>query len=202
MKIGLILPMLVAPLVLVAACGPLVQIGGNDKAPIALLTLRATAAPVTTTANMANTLSVATPTLPGPLQTLRLPVIQRDTELAYLTGATWAEQPNKLFARVLIDTIAARGVAILDARQTNIGATRLLTGQLLDFSLDVRDASQPKVTLRYDALLTGDGGKTLTVRRFERSAPVTSQVPGDVAVALNGVANAVAADVAAWVTAR
>ena len=194
MKIGLILPLL-----LISACGPLVQIGGNDKAPIALLTLRATATPVATTADMTNTLSVATPGVPGPLQTLRLPVIQRDTELAYLTGATWAEQPNKLFARVLVDTIAARGVAILDARQSNVGATRLLSGQLLDFSLDVRDAAQPKVTLRYDALLTGDGGKTLAVKRFERSAPVVSQTPGDVAVALNGVANAVAADVAAWV---
>ena len=189
----------ILPLLAIAACGPLVQIGGNDKAPVALLTLRATAAPTTGTVSLTRTLAVAVPSVPGPLQTLRLPVITRDTELAYLTGATWAEQPNKQFARVLSDTIASSGVAVLDSRQSTIGATRLLGGQLLDFGLDIRDPAQAKVVLRYDALLTGDGGKTLAVKRFERSAPVVSQTPGDVAVALNGVANAVAADVAAWV---
>lgn len=180
------------------ACGPLVQIGGNDKAPVALLTLRASAPAAAPATDLSRSVSVVTPTLPGPLQTLRLPVITRDTELAYLTGATWAEQPNKLFARVLADTIAAGGVAVLDARQSNVGAVRTLSGQLVEFSLDVRDAAAPAVVLRYDALLSGDGGKTMQVRRFDRRVPVSSQAPGDVAVALNSAANAVAGEVAAW----
>ena len=192
----LLLPL--AALVL-SACGPLVQIGGNDKAPVALLTLRATAAPGGAVGDLSRSVSVITPTVPGPLQTLRLPVITRDTELAYLTGATWAEQPNKLFARVLADTIAAGGVAVLDSRQSSVGATRNLSGQLVEFSLDVRNAAAPAVVLRYDALLTGDGGKTLAVRRFDRRVPVASQAPGEVATALNAAANAVAAEVADWV---
>lgn len=179
-------------------CGPLVQIGGNDKAPVALLTLRATATPGAPAADLTRSVSVVTPNVPGPLQTLRLPVIQRDTELAYLTGATWAEQPNKLFARVLADTIAASGVAVLDARQTSVGAARTLGGTLVEFSLDVRSPASPAVVLRYDALLTGDGGKTIAIRRFDRRVPVASQAPGDVAIALNGAANAVAGEVAAW----
>lgn len=182
-----------------SACGPLVQIGGNDKAPVALLTLRATATPSGAVGDLSRSVSVITPTVPGPLQTLRLPVITRDTELAYLTGATWAEQPNKLFARVLADTIAAGGVAVLDSRQSSVGATRNLSGQLVEFSLDVRNAAAPAVVLRYDALLTGDGGKTLAVRRFDRRVSVASQAPGEVATALNTAANAVAGEVADWV---
>ncbi len=191
----------VAGLGLLAACGPLVQIGGNAKAPVALLTIRASAVPSERgrTVDVSRTFSVVTPTVPGPLQTLRLPVITRDTEIAYLTGATWAEQPNKQFARVLADTLQSRGLAVLGPRSSGAGATRLLSGQLVEFGLDVRDAAAPKVMLRYDALLTGDGGKTLGLRRFDQSIPVTSQAPGDVAMALNTAANNVAAEVADWV---
>ena len=195
---GPVLTALLAALAL-SACGPLVQIGGNDKAPVALLTLRATAAPSKAAGDLAHSLSVATPLVPGTLQTLRLPVITSDTELAYLTGATWAEQPARQFGHLLADTIASRGVAVIDARQTTIGATRLLSGTLVECSLDARTPGALAVVLRYDALLTGDGGKTLGVRRFDARAPVASNAPGEVAVALNGVANSVAAQVADWV---
>ena len=184
---------------LLAGCGPLVQIGGNDKAPVALLTLRATAGAPTAARDPARTLSVVTPLVPGPLQTLRLPVITKDTELAYLTGATWAEQPAKQFARVLADTIGASGVTILDARQSAVGATRQLAGTLVDFGVDARDPAALAVLIRYDALLTGDGGRTLGVRRFDARAPVASNDPAVVGAALNGLANRVAGEVADWV---
>ncbi len=187
---------------LVASCGPLVQIGGNDKPPTALLMLRASAPPLdrSRTIDKDRTFSVVVPTVPGPLQTLRLPVTTRDTEIAYLTGATWAEQPNKQFARVLADTISSRGVAVLGPRTAAVGATRKLVGQLIEFGLDAREPAALKVILRYDALLTGDGGKTIGLRRFDQSVAVSGQDPGQVAVALNTAANAAAAEVADWVT--
>jgi len=187
---------------LVAGCGPLVQIGGNSKAPTALLMLRASVPPLdrSRTVDKDRTFSVVVPTVPGALQTLRLPVITKDTELAYLTGATWAEQPNKQFARVLADTIASRGVAVLGPRTVAVGAIRKLVGQLVEFGLDARDPARLKVVLRYDALLTGDGGKTIGLQRFDQSIAVSSQDPGQVAAALNTAANAAAAEVADWVT--
>ena len=191
-------PVLVALLGL-AACGPLVQIGGNDKAPVALLTLRATAGAATPARNPSATLSVVTPLVAGPLQTLRLPVITKDTELAYLTGATWAEQPAKQFARVLADTIGARGVTILDARQSAVGATRQLAGTLVDFGVDARGSAGLAVVVRYDALLTGNGGRALGVRRFDGRAAIASNDPAVVGAALNVVANQVAGEVADWV---
>ena len=195
----------VAALVGVAACGPLVQIGGNDKAPPSLLTLRATAAlgPATTTTDPHATVLVLVPAVPGILQTLRLPVTTTDTTVQYLTGATWAEQPNREFQRVLADTLAAKGIPVLDPRQSTAASSRTLSGTLLDFSLDVRNPGAVVVRVRFDAALTGVGTKgsaaPFAIRRFDASAPVATQNPTDVAIALNAAANTVATDVAAWV---
>ncbi len=200
-----------AALAAVAACGPLVQIGGNDKAPPSLLALRATAVPAPGAPPMATTdpratVLVLVPAVPGTLQTLRLPVTTTDTTIAYLTGATWAEQPNREFQRVLADTIAAKGIPVLDPRQSTAASGRTLSGTLLDFGLDVRNSASAVVRVRFDAALTGPGAAgakgtptPFAIRRFDASVPVASQNPTDVAIALNTAANTVAADVAAWI---
>jgi cholesterol transport system auxiliary component len=184
----------------VSACGPLVQIGGNDKAPPMLLTLTAIESmprtPVAATAT--NTVLVLTPATLGPLQTLRLPVTMSATEIRYLTGAVWAEQPNRLFRRVLADTLSAKGVVVVDPRGPAPLAARTLSGVLIDFGLDVSDPAAPHVHVRYDARLSKPGA-TLAVERFEVSLPVSDQSPGAVAIALNAAANTVARDVALWV---
>ncbi len=186
----------------IAGCGPLVQIGGNDKAPTALLALRATAAPgpaVPTTSDRATTLLVLVPSVPGTLQTLRLPVTTSDTEVAYLTGATWAEQPNREFQHVLADTISARGVAVIDPHQASLAPGRTLSGVLVEFGLDVRNPAATVVRVRYDATLSGTAKAPFTIRRFDAVQPVATQNPADVAIALNTAANAVATQVADWV---
>ncbi len=190
-----------------AGCGPLVQIGGNDKAPPSLLALRATAVPAagatSGTTDARATVLVLVPAVPGTLQTLRLPVTMTDTTVEYLTGATWAEQPNREFQRVLADTLAAKGIPVLDPRQSTAAGGRTLSGTLLDFGLDVRNPAAAVVRVRYDAALTGVGVKgsapPFATRRFDASVPVATQNPTDVAIALNTAANQVAADVAAWV---
>ncbi len=183
---------------MLSGCGPLVQIGGNVPAPAALLTLRAEALPEAAPAKVGNTLLIAQPIVPGSLQTLRLPVTTADTELQYLKDGSWIEQPAKLFQRLLIDVVAAKaGVIALDGRSGDIAAQRKLTGQLLDFGLDVR--ASPVVRVRYDAALTSNTGKLLAVRSFTASQPVSAQTPGNVAAALNRAANMVASDVADWV---
>ncbi len=190
-----------------AGCGPLVQIGGNDKAPMSLLTLRASAVPApgaaTATTDPRATVLVLVPAVPGILQTLRLPVTTTDTTVAYLTGATWAEQPNREFQRVLADTIAAHGIPVLDPRQTTEAGGRTLSGTLLDFTLDVRNPAAAVVRVRFDAALTGAATKgsapPFAIRRFDASVPVATQNPTDVAIALNTAANQVAGEVADWI---
>lgn len=185
-----------------AGCGPLVQIGGNAKAPASLLALRATAVPLAmnaTTTDPKATVLVLVPAVPGTLQTLRIPVLTSDTTVEYLTGATWAEQPNREFQHVLADTIAAKGIPVLDPRQATAASGRTLSGTLLDFGLDVRNPASAVVRVRFDAALTGVGKVPFAIRRFDASVAVTSQNPTDVAIALNTAANQVAADVATWV---
>lgn len=192
-RLFLLLPLLAA------ACGPLVQVGGNTQRPDAVYTLSAAppiavpagAAPV----DMTKAVTIDTPSVPGALQTLRIPVTVSDTAIQYVKGAQWSEQPNRLFQRLLADTLVHSGVAVIDQRSSGQTGGRRLTGQLMAFGLDVRDGRQVRV--RYDATLAGPEG--IRQRRFEREAPVGSADGADVALALNGAANRVAADVAAWV---
>ena len=184
-----------------AACGPLVQIGGNAKAPDSLLTLRATAAPAAaiTAAPAAAitggaTIGVEVPGVPGPLQTLRMPVVTADTEVTYLKAAIWADQPNKQFQRLLSDTLAARGHQVINLSQSGVAPQRRLTGVLGEFGVDVRDPGAPVVRVRYDAQLT----QPFRLQRFEASEPLGSVDPLSAAAALNRAANRVAGQVADW----
>ncbi|GGE01136.1 hypothetical protein GCM10011529_04300 [Polymorphobacter glacialis] len=200
MKLPALAPLLAV--VLLAGCGPLVQIGGNSTPPSSLLTLSATAAPraYDGPAKTADTISVDIPAVPAVLQTLRVPVVTSATEVSYLTAATWAEQPNRQFQRVLADTLAANGLAVIDVRSSNTPPTRQLTGALRVFGLDVSDPANPQVRVRYDAQIAypRNPGATVTLRRFEAAEPAFDQTPAAVAAALNRAANKIAAEVAAW----
>ncbi len=185
------------PLLLLGACGPLVQIGGNSQPPASLLTLAADPAPGAGPAgDPATAVTVDTPAVPGTLQTLRVPVRIADTQVQYLTGAQWAEQPNRLFARLLADRLTGAGIAVIDARQGGVAGRRLLSGQLLEFGLDVRDPAAPVARVRFDAAISGAAPR---LRRFEASEPVAVQDGPSVAAALNRAANRVGGEVSAWV---
>lgn len=180
-----------------AACGPLVQVGGNSTPPDMVLTLRAQPQPQAVGASGATPLRVALPAVPGELRTLRIPVATTDTGFQYLVGDAWVEQPNVMFRQLLVEVIAARtGVLVIDDRTPGLAPAQLLSGQLATFGLDVR-AGQPVARVRYRALLTATGTPT-RARTFEAEAPAASDRPADAAMALNAAANRVAADVADW----
>jgi len=192
-------PLILALLFAVAACGPLVQVGGGGKPPASLFVLRAPPPPPASNVAPRATILVDQPAVVGTLQTLRVPVIEADTRVTYLVAATWAEQPSKQFQRLLIDTLATRpGVLALAATAVDGRADRRLAGTLIEFGLDLRDAGRPQVRLRFDAVLTGPDRKLIGVRRFDRVQPVENADPDAVAIGLNAAANAMAADVAAW----
>ena len=191
---------LVAMAGLLAACGPLVQLGGNAPAPDALLVIRSTAPPpeYAGPAPLAETLGIAVPDVPAELQTLRLPVQLSNATVQYLAGASWSEQPNRQFQRLLADTLAGAGVAVLDTRGGAIAPARSLTGHLREFGLDVRGSAVVRV--RYDAQLAGPrGAGSVALKSFIAEEPVASQQPAAVAAALNRAANRLAGEVAAWV---
>lgn len=193
--------LLLLPSVLVAvSCGPLVQVGGNSPRPAEVHQLTPTgpaAAPAgLAPVDMGTAISVGVPTVPGTLQTLRIPVTVSDTAVQYVTGAVWSEQPGRLFQRLLADRLTAGGVAVIDVRSAGVSGGRRLTGQLMAFGVDVR-AGPSVVTVRYDATL-GTAG-SVRQRQFVRTVPLAAVEGRAVATALNDAANLVAADVAAWI---
>lgn len=193
------MPLLVTTLAL-AGCGPIVQIGGNDKPPQALLTLNATATPrpYAGPGGLGPTIAVDVPRVPMTLQTVRLPVTTSATEVSYLAGASWAEQPNRQFQQLLADTLSAGGQSVINRRETVVQPARVISGTLRTFGLDVSSPGAAVVRIRFDAQLTAQGA-VVSLRRFDAVQPVSSQSPSVVAAALNVAANVVAADVSDWV---
>lgn len=194
-----LLPPALALLLLPAACGPIVQVGAPAPPPAALLTLAPTG-PQATPAGLApvdqaRAVTLLAASAPASLQSVRIPVQRSATEVQYLKAAQWAEPPARLFLRLLGDTLTGAGVPVIDRRVTGRSAPHVLGGELAAFHVDLRP--RPVARVRYDATLSGPSG--IRQRRFEREVAVGAVEPGEVSRALNAAANAVAADVAAWV---
>jgi cholesterol transport system auxiliary component len=138
-------------------------------------------------------ISVLAPTVPAELATNRVPV-RSGNGVAYVKNAQWVDQPNRLFAALLSDTIAARtGRPVLSGRQFSFDPGVRVTGQLSAFGVD--EASRAAVVV-FDAAVAR--GATIQTRRFEARVPVSAIEAESVGAALNQAANQVAADVADW----
>ena len=175
-------------------------IGLGGKTPPFLLTLDADAAPTSgeaRTAAEAATLTILIPTAPQKLRTTRIPVQQDDSSVTYVKDAQWVEAPQRLFQRLVSETVAARTArVVLDEGQYLTAPGEQLAGQLMEFGIDARSNEAVVV---YQAMLVSAGGKTVTQRRFEVREPLAAKIEAKPAgEALARAANKVAVDVAAW----
>ena len=174
------------------------SLGG--KPPPFLLTLDADAAPTAgaaRTAAEASTLTILIPTAPQKLRTQRIPVQQDGASVAYVKDAQWVEAPQRLFQRLISETVAARsGRVVLDEGQYLTAPGEQLAGQLMEFGVDARTGEAVVV---YQAMLVAAGGKNVTQRRFEARESLGGVVEAKpVGEALTRAANRVAVDVAGW----
>lgn len=169
------------------------------KPPPFLLTLDADAAPPAgeaRTAGEAATLTILIPNAPQKLRTTRIPVQQDGSSVAYVKDAQWVEAPQRLFQRLVSETVAARsGRVVLDEGQYLTAPGEQLAGQLMEFGVDARTNEAVVV---YQAMLVAAGGKTVTQRRFEVRESIGRIEAKPVGEALARAANKVAADVAGW----
>lgn len=175
-------------------------IGLGGKTPPFLLTLDADAAPTSgeaRTAAEAATLTILIPTASQKLRTTRIPVQQDDSSVTYVKDAQWVEAPQRLFQRLVSETVAARTArVVLDEGQYLTAPGEQLAGQLMEFGIDARSNEAVVV---YQAMLVSAGGKTVTQRRFEVREPLAAKIEAKPAgEALARAANKVAVDVAAW----
>lgn len=172
---------------------------GEDPPP-SLLTLSAASRVATgklTTAAPGQAIAVVPPRVPAALATTRVPVQSGATQLAYLKDAVWVEAPNRLFERLLEETIAAKtGRVVIGPRDSAGDAGTRLSGELLNFGLDARTM---EAVVTYDAVMQREGSTDVATRRFEARVPVSAAKPGPVGQGLNEAANKVADEVTAWV---
>lgn len=143
----------------------------------------------------ASTITIAVPTMPQELATLRIPVRSSPTTVAYLKDSRWVEPVNRMFARVVSDTVSARtGRVVVGGFTAEPGAS--LSGELRSFGVD---AVTGDAVVTFDGALIRKSGDPFEKRRFEARVPAGVIEPGAVGIALNTAANRVAAEVADWV---
>ena len=172
--------------------------GLGGKAPAVLISLTPNQAPAAgtgVTGSQDNALVVLEPDVDRKLAVLKVPVRVNGSSIAYLADIAWVERPARQFRGLLAETLRASGKRlVLEDDGTAGPAAYRLGGRLVDMGYD---ASEQAVVVRFEAIRSMRGGAVET-RRFESVIPGVSAKPEAIAPALNRAANAVAADVAAW----
>ena len=174
-------------------------LGGGSKPPTTLQTLT-TEAPdpgsITRAANAGQAVTIAVPSVPKELHTVRVPVQLTPTDVQYVTNLEWVDTPDRLFQALVAETVRrTTNRVVLDPNQTSLDPGLLVTGTLHRFGYD---ASTGQVVVVYDASLSTSGGNRVDTRRFTATAPADGTGPS-VGPALNHAANEVAMDVAKWI---
>ncbi|NBW76806.1 MAG: ABC transporter [Sphingomonadaceae bacterium] len=171
---------------------------GGGKPPATLISLTSTQVPAAgtgVTGSLDDALVVLEPDVDRKLAVLRVPVRVSGSSIAYLADAAWVERPARQFRGLLAETLRASGKRlVLEDDGTGGPAAHRLGGRLIDMGYD---AAEQAVVVRFEAVRSVRGGAVET-RRFESIVRGVSAEPEAIAPALNRAANAVAADIAAW----
>lgn len=173
--------------------------GGSSKGPVTLQTLTPEAPDpgvLARTAAAGQAITVATPAVPKELRTVRVPVQLTPTDVQYVSNFQWLDSPDRLFQRLLEETIRrTTNRVVLNPQQSSLDPGTTVTGELERFGYD---ASTGQVIVTYDASLSASAGTQVQTRRFTASVPADGTGPS-VGPALNRAANQVALDVAKWI---
>jgi cholesterol transport system auxiliary component len=174
-------------------------LGGGAKPPTTLQTLTAEApdpGAIARTASAGQAVTIAVPTVPKELETVRVPVQISPTDVQYVTNLQWVDTPDRLFQHLLGETVRRTTTrVVLDPSQSALDPGLVLNGQLERFGYD---AQTGQVIIVYDGALSTAAGNQVETRRF--TATVVSNGTGpSVGPALNRAANQVALEVANWI---
>jgi cholesterol transport system auxiliary component len=191
---------LALPIVVAAALGgcSLGGLLGGGNVPPTLLRLTPEAQPVAIqrTASAGEAVTVAVPTIPKELRTVRIPAQVSPYDVQYIEDVNWVDTPDRLFQGLLAETLRRRtSRVVLDPKTTTLDPGLVVNGQLHRFGFD---AQTSMVVVEFDAALSRAGGTAVETRRFTATAPAAG-VRGSVGPALNRAANQVALDLASWI---
>ena len=182
-----------------SACSLGSLLGGGSDVPPYLLTLNPQApepAGLARSASAGEAVTIAVPVVSEALRTVRVPVQEGPTAIAYVKDLQWVDTPNEVFQDLLSETVTrTTGRVVLDPAQSALDPGLLVTGKLQRMGYD---AQLGTVVVQYDAALATAGGTRVETRRFEATAPADGTA-ATVGPALNQAANQVALQFAQWI---
>jgi cholesterol transport system auxiliary component len=174
-------------------------LGGGGKPPATLVTLSPEAADpgqIVRSAAAGQAVTVAVPSAPRELSTVRVPVQLTPSDVQYVANLQLADTPARLFAGLVAETVRrTTNRVVLDPAQGALDPGLVVSGQLERFGYD---ASTGQVVVTYDGTLSVPGANRVESRRFTATASADGTGPS-VGPALNNAANQVATQVAAWI---
>lgn len=190
-----------APIAIAAALGGCSLSGllGGGKPPATLLTLTPEApdpGAITRSASAGQAVTVAVPTIPKEIRTVRIPVQISPTDVQYVANAQWIDTPDRLFQDLVAETIRrTTSRVVLNPDQAALDPGLVVSGELQRFGYD---AQTGQAIVIYDGSLSTEGGTRVEARRFTATAPADG-TGATVGPALNRAANQVAGEVARWI---
>jgi cholesterol transport system auxiliary component len=172
---------------------------GGGKPPTTLVTLTPEApepAQIIRNAAAGQAVTILTPTTGRELNTVRVPVQVKPSDVQYVADLQLVDMPARLFQNLLSETVRRTTArVVLDPEQTTLDPGLTVAGQLQRFGYD---AATGQVIVQYDASLSTAGGARVETRRFTATAPADGTAT-TVGPALNRAANQVAQQVAQWI---
>lgn len=150
------------------------------------------------------TLRVQKPDASDALAGRRLMVTDPDLQLSALAGARWASPVPALWQNHLIAALRADGrIAAVSSDGDNLHAERILGGTLQAFQLQLDDAGEAAVVIRYDATLADAATRRIIASRsFESRQPVANQRTETLVRGFGDAADELAETVTEWLMSR
>lgn len=184
-------------LLLLGACGSLVQIGNSGPPPLRF----------TVTSTTSETTPIALPALrvedldtSADLATNRIAVRVGAQEVRYLSGGIWTDKPTRLIRSLLADQLRARSNGVvLAANQPEVVTPYRISGRLTAFQAEGAAMLATHVNVSAELFIL-QGSKILASRSFKQRRSLSSDRVSDVTANINSAANDIGAEAANWVT--
>ena len=189
-------------ILLLAACGPLVEFSVSGEAP-RLFQLNPARGLAGGKATVEAMVLVEQPTISGGLSSDFIAVKSGDNEIKYLAGARWSDRASQLIARYVIESMEQSGaIGVIGVESLDLPNDFRLKLDIQDFSAFAgRAKNAPIRSTEFRILATVVQSMPVEIvasRAFSNSVNTRGSDPADIVAAMNEAADSVMRDMLAW----
>jgi ABC-type uncharacterized transport system auxiliary subunit len=189
-------------ILLLAACGPILELSGGGEAP-RLFQLNPAPGLASSTSVGNLTVLVEQPTVPGGLSSDFIAVKSGDHEIKYLAGARWSDRASQLMARYVVESIEQSGaIGVISVESLDLPNDFRLKLDIQEFSAftgPTENAPVRNVEVKISATIVQSMPIDIVAKRaFSGLVNTRSENPADIVAAMNEAADLVMRDMFAW----